>query len=410
MADVAIINLCQGFRIERSLSVGNPLVSETLRGGASLGCFPVIAHRKISGTDVIVSRINRRNAVYDRLLVEIGPGPDDVDTSFPIHTALVAAVPATPLTGTIIAPYPVPTPPLDFGLLHRVGGNAMAWASWDTGETPPTPLTNGIVRHLNANDNFYLISFDGVEFLDTLPGGSVALRPLRTFRIFTVANYNPEGLPQALVFLSSGQAFSGSPSGYYWPGIEDQDTIPLFDGTSGSAQFQAHFWAVSPGVDTLLSGASTITGGASVFPFNGSNAVMADRGALYFPNEDVTMPTFGGVINRDYDVTPARPTFIMYANADVDAIAINGVAGDAYPVDGLPTLPASRSSSTVGSFLTTPPLTDYTKAFSWTGFEEETEFEIEVQAFSETMTDGPFTVGLPNARNVIEGIVVARTV
>lgn len=412
MADIHLINLCQGFRLARTMDVGEPLVVDTLEGGASLGCFPVVTHRKIAGTNAIASRIDRKNGRYDRLLLAIGDGPDTEDDAFPGHTPLVAAVAATPLTGTLASPYPVPTPPLDFGILYRVGGFPVHYHSWDPDEAPPDPLTNGSARYFSAITHHDLVSFgDGPDDVWVLSpnGGTVPLVNYRTFRIYSAATYTPGGLPQALVYLQAGDAFPASPAGYYWPSIADgQVNTPLFTGASGAAQFQAHMWGVSAGVDAAIVGAQTITGGQAVFAFNGPNAVMAPRGAIYVLQEEIVMPAFGGVFTRDYNVAPARPTLIFYANAGVTDIAVNGVSGDAYAV---PALPGSRSSSTVGSFLTdNPTSTVYNQAWSWDGMETETDYELTVTAFGETMVSGPFTVGFSTVTHMVEGIVHAKTI
>lgn len=406
MADIQIINLCLAFRIERSISIGAPLVVGTLEGGASLGCFPVVAHRKVTGPSAIVSRVNRKNGKYDRALLTTAASPDTDNRLNPSHTPLAAAVAAKFLTGALESPYPVPDPPLVYDLRHRIGGLLIDFSSSTPNADPGEPLANGPSRHFATNGHLYLVGFGDGSFVDSAPSpGAIALANYRTFRVYTQATFCPGGIPEALVFLPTGEAFVNSAPGYYWPPIDDQPSAgtPAWAGAQGAAAFEAHAWRVSPGLDTTSG--PTRTGDIATFALNGTDPVMVQRGTAFILQEEATMPAFGGSFVRDYNAAEgARPTFVIYANAGVDDVTLNGQTGQGYAV---PALPSSRSSSTVGSFLTVPEA--YTKAFAFSGFETENTFTLSVTAFGETMTTAPklFAAG---ALNVWEGICSARTV
>lgn len=383
MSDLIRVDLCLGFKKSGKISPKEPLNVANLKGGASLGCFPILTHRKATANNAIVSRINRASGTYDRALLTI-QGVDTLGTLYPFTTPLVAATPDLSVEGVIASPYPIVQPPLTFNIRHRIGGlftDYHALPNIDPGE----PGANGNTLHFNGSGHLYLVSFDGgLEFLDSAPsGGAISLINYRNYRIYTRVTYCPDGIPEALLFYPEGIAFAEAPAGYYWPRVDDQPLAgtPAWGGTNGIAAFDAHAWTVTPGVDTQVG--PTITGGPDVFPVNGTDAVMAGRGFTFALQEEVVMSAFGGNFVRDYNVGSARPTFIIYANNAVDSIVLNGQGGQNYPV---PVLPISKTSGLI-SLLSIPE--QYSKAFYFTGFETETTFQMTVSAFAQTLITAP---------------------
>lgn len=358
MADLIQINLCRGFRITSQVDLQPPLGESfsAPEGIASLGCFPVLSHHKVEGTNAVYSRINRETGAIDRTLFTIGEDDDNVEINYPSHSAMVAARRGVPFSGPATSPYPLPFPSLNKEVTYRMNGDLVNF-DWSEG-APPDPNVTGGDPHFNQNGRLYLVDYGDGVFVDSAPvAGALTLKPYQTFRIYSKINYTPNGEPLALRYFSTaGSAGPGLPIGTYWPQLTGPGQTPLWTGNNlGVGGFDYFFrtdiWSVSPAWDETMS--DTLTG--TNFTQNGPD--LPGRGVAFALQETVTMPGFGEDIARDYDHS-ARPSLILYANDDVDAVSINGIPGTAY--DGA--APSSRSQTLAGPFST---FRAYPKAFAW---------------------------------------------